>query len=66
MLTAEVAEKVAVGVISATAVRWPKLSPGGNSVNMLTTQRLADLGGGPAFYNCLVEAERLVETERLD
>ena len=66
VLTAEVAEKVAVGVISATAVRWPKLSPGGNSVNMLTTQRLADLGGGPAFYNCLVEAERLVETERLD
>lgn len=60
VLTAEVAEKVAVGVISATAVRWPRLSPDGNSVNMLTTQRLADLGGGPAFYNCLVEAERLV------
>ncbi|HXJ44453.1 MAG TPA: molybdopterin-dependent oxidoreductase [Bryobacteraceae bacterium] len=59
VLTAEVAATVAKGVISATAVRWPKLAPDGNSVNMLTSQRLTDLGGGPAFYNCLVEAERL-------
>ncbi len=59
LLIAEVAEKVAVGVISSPAVRWPKLSPDGNSTNMLTSQRLADLGGSPAFYNCLVEAERL-------
>jgi hypothetical protein len=35
------------------------MGQGGNSVNMLTSQRLADLGGSPAFYNCLVEAERL-------
>lgn len=59
VLTAEVGEKVAVGVVSSTAVRWPKRAPDGNSVNMLTSQRLTDLGGGPAFYNCLVEAERL-------
>lgn len=60
VLTAEVGEKVAVGVVSSTAVRWPKRAADGNSVNMLTSQRLTDLGGGPAFYNCLVEAEKLL------
>ena len=59
VLTAEVGERVAVGVVSSTAVRWPKRAADGNSVNMLTSQRLTDLGGGPAFYNCLVEAEKL-------
>ena len=60
VLTAEVGERVAVGVVSSTAVRWPKRAADGNSVNMLTSQRLTDLGGGPAFYNCLVEAEKLL------
>jgi anaerobic selenocysteine-containing dehydrogenase len=59
LLRAEVAETVAVGVVSSPSVRWPKMASGGNSVNMLTSQRLADAGGSPAFYNCLVEAERL-------
>jgi anaerobic selenocysteine-containing dehydrogenase len=59
VLRAEVEATVAVGVLSAPSVRWPKMASGGNSVNMLTSQRLADLGGSPAFYNCLVEAERL-------
>ena len=57
LLRAEVAATVAQGVVSAPSVRWPKLSPGGNSVNMLTPQRLTDMGGGPALYNCLIEAE---------
>lgn len=60
VLTAEVGERVAVGVVSSTAVRWPKRAADGNSVNMLTSQRLTDLGAGPAFYNCLVEAEKLL------
>ena len=59
VMRAEVAATVASGVLSAPSVRWPKLAADGNSVNMLTSQRLADLGGSPAFYNCLVEAEKL-------
>ena len=57
-LQAEVAASVAPGVAAAPAVRWPKLSPDGFTVNMLTSQRLTDQGGGPSFYNCLVEIEK--------
>jgi hypothetical protein len=27
----------------------------GTNVNQLTSQNLTDLGGGPTFYDCLVE-----------
>ena len=57
-LLATVADSVAAGVVCARAVRWPKLAVDGNSVNMLTPQRLTDKGGGPAFYSCLVQVEK--------
>ncbi|HVW86753.1 MAG TPA: molybdopterin dinucleotide binding domain-containing protein, partial [Bryobacteraceae bacterium] len=59
LLVAKVAPTVAAGVVSAPSVRWPKLAPGGNSVNMLTSQRLTDMGAGPTFYSCLVQVARL-------
>jgi anaerobic selenocysteine-containing dehydrogenase len=59
VLRAQVADTVAEGVVSAPAVRWPRLAPGGNSVNMLTSQRLTDKGGGPVFYSCLVQVEKI-------
>jgi len=37
------------GVVRAPMVRW------GVNVNTLISDRLTDLGGGPTFYNCLVE-----------
>jgi anaerobic selenocysteine-containing dehydrogenase len=55
LLTAKVATTIAPGVVCAPSVRWPKLAPGGGSVNMLASQRLTDKGGGPVFYSCLVE-----------
>lgn len=58
VLRAEVSTAIARGVISAPSVRWPKLAPDGNSVNMLTSQRLTDKGGGPTFYSCLVNVEK--------
>jgi anaerobic selenocysteine-containing dehydrogenase len=58
-LRAEVARTVAQGVVAVPSVRWPKLAPDGNSVNMLTSQRLTDKGGGPTFYSCLVEVEKI-------
>lgn len=58
ILRAAVSRTVAQGVVSAPAVRWPKLAPGGNSVNSLTSQRLTDKGGGPTFYSCLVQIEK--------
>ena len=59
VMKALVADTVMRGVVCAPAVRWPKSAPDGNSVNMLTSQRLTDKGGGPTFYSCLVEVARL-------
>ena len=50
---------IARGVVSVPSTRWPKLAIDGNSVNMLTSQRLTDKGGGPTFYSCLVQVERI-------
>jgi anaerobic selenocysteine-containing dehydrogenase len=55
ILRAEVSPDIARGVVSAPSVRWPKLAPDGSSINMLTSQRLTDKGGGPTFYSCLVD-----------
>ena len=58
VLNAEVDGVVAEGVVRAPSTRWNKLSPGGRNINALTSDRLTDIGGGPTFYNCLVEVER--------
>jgi anaerobic selenocysteine-containing dehydrogenase len=59
VLRAAVSDTIAEGVVCAPSVRWPKLAPDGNSVNMLTSQRLTDKGGGPTFYSCLVQVEKI-------
>ena len=59
ILRAAVSEFVAQGVVVAPAVRSPKLAGDGNSVNMLTSWRLTDKGGGPTFYSCLVQVEKI-------
>jgi len=58
LLTADVDGAVEPGVVSAPSVRWGKLAPETGHVNMLTSDRLTDLGGGPTFYSCLVEVEK--------
>jgi anaerobic selenocysteine-containing dehydrogenase len=58
VLTAEVDGTVPPGVVSARATRWNKRAPDRRNVNVLTSDRLTDAGGGPVFYSCLVEVER--------
>jgi anaerobic selenocysteine-containing dehydrogenase len=58
VLKAEVDGVVGPGVVRAPAVRWAKRSQDGRSANALTSERLTDIGGGPAFYSCLVEVEK--------
>ncbi|MBV8844890.1 MAG: molybdopterin-dependent oxidoreductase [Bryobacterales bacterium] len=58
LLKADVSNTVLEGVVRAPSVRWPKKSIDGRNANALTSDRLADIGGGPTFYNCLVEVER--------
>ena len=59
ILTASVDASVRPGVVAAPSTRWGKRAAGGRNVNALTSERLADAGGGPAFYSCLVEVERI-------
>ena len=59
VLVARVNGSVRPGVVCAPSVRWAKRSPGNRSVNALTSDRLTDAGGGPTFYSCLVEVERI-------
>jgi anaerobic selenocysteine-containing dehydrogenase len=59
VLAARVNGSVPAGVVSAPAGRWSKHAPGGSGVNALTSERLTDAGGGPTFYSCLVEVERI-------
>jgi anaerobic selenocysteine-containing dehydrogenase len=48
---------VQAGVVCAPSVRWPSKSPHGRGINVLTGQRLTDIGGGATFYSCLIEVE---------
>jgi anaerobic selenocysteine-containing dehydrogenase len=59
LLIAHVDGGVPAGVVCAPAVRWGKRSPGKRSANALTSERLTDAGGGPTFYSCLVQVERI-------
>jgi anaerobic selenocysteine-containing dehydrogenase len=54
-LRAKVNGDVQPGVVRARSLGWAKSSPGGSSINHLTSDRLADMGGGPTFYSCLVD-----------
>jgi anaerobic selenocysteine-containing dehydrogenase len=57
-MTAHVNGSVSPGVV-ASRLNWNKLSPGGNNVNLLTSQTLTDFGGGPTFYSTLVEVRKV-------
>ena len=57
-LRARVNDKPRPGVVVAPSVWWRKHSPDGRNANSVTSQRIADLGGGATFYDCLVEVEK--------
>jgi len=52
---ARVSERARRGVVVAPSVWWRRLAPGGENANAVTSQALTDMGGGPTFYDCLVE-----------
>ena len=57
-LRARVNGSVQPGTVAAR-LNWAKLSPRGASINVLTSERLTDMGGGATFYSALVEVEPL-------
>ena len=44
------------GVVSAR-LNWARLSPGLKNINVLTSEKLSDLGNSATFYSVLVEVE---------
>jgi anaerobic selenocysteine-containing dehydrogenase len=57
-LRARVDGKVQGGVVSAT-LHWAKMTPGFQSVNSLTSEKLTDMGNSATFYSVLVEVEKV-------
>jgi anaerobic selenocysteine-containing dehydrogenase len=55
-LKAQVDGAVQPGVVSAK-LNWAKLSPGFRNINVLTSEKLSDLGNSATFYSVLVEVE---------
>jgi anaerobic selenocysteine-containing dehydrogenase len=46
------------GVVYAK-LNWAKFSPGGRNINVLTSEKLTDMGNSATFYSVLVEVERI-------
>ena len=61
LLRARVNGAVQPGVVGAY-LGWAKLAEQGHNINVLTSARLTDLGGGATFYSTLVEVERATAT----
>jgi molybdopterin guanine dinucleotide-containing S/N-oxide reductase-like protein len=55
-LKARVDGAVQAGVVSAR-LNWAKLGPGLRNINVLTSEKLSDLGNSATFYSVLVEVE---------
>lgn len=55
-LRAHVNGAVQAGVVAAR-LNASRFTPDGNSINVLTSETLTDIGGGATFYSCLVEVE---------
>lgn len=56
-LTAQLSKEVKPGLLSVLAVRWARRSADDMGINALTNDTLTDLGGGPAFFSCLVDVQ---------
>jgi anaerobic selenocysteine-containing dehydrogenase len=55
---AEVTDDAREGVAVIEGIWWHRFQDGRRGVNVLTSDREADLGGGPALHSNLVEVER--------
>lgn len=51
-------DRVRPGLVASPSIWWRKLSGDGENANAVTSPALTDMGGGPTFYDCLVEVAR--------
>jgi anaerobic selenocysteine-containing dehydrogenase len=59
-ILARVTEETQPGVVVAESVWWPAHGRGGRGINVLTSARLTDLGGGSTFHDNRVGLRRVV------
>ena len=63
LFTAALSEDTQPGQVVVEGIWWHKFMPGGRGVNVLTSDGLADMGGGPAFHSTMVEVARADPSE---
>jgi hypothetical protein len=50
--------------VVAAKLNWAKLTPGNRNINVLTSEKLTDLGNSATFYSVLVEVELFQPSRR--
>jgi anaerobic selenocysteine-containing dehydrogenase len=55
LFTAVLSDDTPPRQVVVEGIWWHKFMPGGRGVNVLTSDGLADMGGGPAFHSTMVE-----------
>ena len=63
LFTAVLSDDTPPGQVVVEGIWWHKFMPGGRGVNVLTSDGLADMGGGPAFHSTMVEVARADPSE---
>lgn len=63
LFTAVLSDDTPPGQVVIEGIWWHKFMPGGRGVNVLTSDKVADLGGGPAFHSTMVEVTRVEPSE---
>jgi anaerobic selenocysteine-containing dehydrogenase len=56
---ARVTDATRAGVVVVEGIWWHRFHPGERGVNVLTSDRVADMGGGPVFHSNLVDVAPL-------
>jgi anaerobic selenocysteine-containing dehydrogenase len=63
LFTAVLSKDTQPGQVVVEGIWWHKFMPGGRGVNVLTSDGLADMGGGPAFHSTMVDVARADPSE---
>ncbi|MFA9275160.1 MAG: molybdopterin-dependent oxidoreductase [Candidatus Aquirickettsiella gammari] len=56
---ARVTDKARAGLVVGLSIWWKKFASDHKNANEVTSQQLTDMGGGPTFYDLLVQVEKL-------
>lgn len=64
-LQAVVGDTVKPGTVVSPSIWWTRFAPDGQGINNLTSDRVADMGGGATFHTNLVQVEKSTAPEQV-